>query len=94
LRTPRRGTRRAKETVMATQQQYLALFPTLEEAIEFEDSCLNVGREFLPPFASDVLDHGGRDASPAYWKWLCDAQAEHEWEQLQAAVARGEEEQP
>lgn len=55
-----------------------------------ENAILNVGREFLPPFAITVLDKTG-EPTAEYWDWLTDsvneAQAEHDRE-----IAAGREE--
>ncbi len=48
--------------------EFLARFPSLAEAIKFEDSVLSSGREFLPQCALDVLD--GAEGSGEYWQFL------------------------
>lgn len=53
-----------------TREQYLALFPTAAEAIEFEHQTLSVGREFLPPQAILVLN--GVEPGPDYWQFLAE----------------------
>jgi hypothetical protein len=53
---------------MATHKAYLALFVTTNDAISFEESCLSIGRDLLPPYALDCLD--GRPPTADYWKWL------------------------
>ena len=53
----------------STFQEYLALFPTLNEAVSHENACLSVGDDFLPGFVIAVRD---QEAVPSelYWKWL------------------------
>lgn len=53
----------------ATQSQYEALFPNLDEAVEFEDSVLNSDPTFLPQCAVRVLLDND-DHTPTYWAWL------------------------
>ena len=63
-----------------TRQQYLDLFDSVDAAIEHENTCLSIGRAFLPLCAHHVLDdkeseYRGDDPiePPAeYWEWLWD----------------------
>ncbi len=58
------------------KQEYLSKFPSLAEAVEFEEQCLSIGDEHLPPAALEVVQaHAdGREftASSDYWAWLTD----------------------
>lgn len=53
---------------------YRALFATLDEAIAFEQTCLSIGRQFLPAVTRRILD--GDDVSTAaleeHYTWLLD----------------------
>jgi hypothetical protein len=49
-------------------ETYRNRFPTLADAIEYEERVLSIGREFLPACAIAVLD-GGK-ATAAYWRFL------------------------
>jgi len=55
-------------TTVTTREQYLSLFPTGDAAIEFEQTCLSIGAEFLPAAAERVL--ATDEPTPAYWTWL------------------------
>lgn len=55
---------------IATREQYLALFPSTSAALDFEQSVLSVGREFLPAQALLVL--AGAEPGPDYWRFLAD----------------------
>jgi hypothetical protein len=57
-----------------TREQFIALFASTQDAIAFEDSCLQVGREFLP--AQAILVRAGAEPSPEYWQWLADELAQ------------------
>lgn len=67
-----------------TREQFVALFPSTQDAISFEESCLNVGKEFLP--AQAILVHAGAEPSPEYWQWLADALEQSEMEQSEIEV--------
>ncbi len=71
-------------TTIDTREKFIALFPLTQDAIAFENSCLQVGREFLP--AQAVLVHAGAEPGPDYWQWLADALAVS---QREASAAEG-----
>lgn len=55
-----------------TCEDFLGLFETTSDAIEFEHSALSIGDEFLPPEARAVRDHlAAGEPSGDYWSWLC-----------------------
>lgn len=58
------------------KQEYLSKFPTLAEAVEFEEQSLSIGDEYLPSAALDVIKahDEGREftTSSDYWAWLTD----------------------
>ena len=51
-----------------TREDYITLAGDESAAIDFENSVLSIGREFLPPEAQSVL--GGGEATASYWAWL------------------------
>jgi hypothetical protein len=53
---------------MTTRQNYLDRFESTGAAIEYENSTLQSGREFLPPVAIAVAD--GAEPTAEYWQWL------------------------
>ena len=53
-------------TPTASRGEYVGLFNSLGEAIEFENHVL--GSAGLPPFAQVVKD--GEEGSSEYWEWL------------------------
>lgn len=50
-----------------TRTQYLALFPSVQAAIDHEQTCLSIG-VFRPPCADLVI--AGAEPTPDYWRWL------------------------
>ena len=61
-------------SLITDREKYLALFPSQREAVEFEQSILQAGREFLPAPALLVLD--GVTPTPDYWRFLAEQWAE------------------
>ena len=59
---------------MATRQNYLALFPTLSQAMDWEASCVSAMSEWIP--ASWLTD----SPPPEYWSWLIDQHLLAEWD--------------
>ncbi len=51
------------------RQDFLALFNSTSEAMEFESNCLLIGTGFLPEVARRVVSEGEEPGSD-YWKWL------------------------
>lgn len=51
------------------KSDYLALFGNKDAAIEYEDTALSIGNEYLPECAQAVRD--GAEPTPEYWQWLC-----------------------
>ena len=72
------------ENNISTRTEYLELFPSVSEAISYEETCLSIGLEFLPPCAVAVID--GEDPTAEYWSWLAVSleQQEHEFASSQA----------
>jgi hypothetical protein len=60
-----------------TRKQYVDSFATTSDAIEHENTCLSIGREFLPACARAVLEDRDdeREPTPEYWQWLADQRA-------------------
>lgn len=56
------------------------------EAVEYEQTVLAIGREFLPSFARTVLD-GGKSCAE-YWEWLTESVEIAEREAAAAAIER------
>ena len=54
---------------MATKDDWLIKAGSLERAVEFENSVLAIGREFLPEYTLAVLDKSV-EPGPEYWDWL------------------------
>ncbi len=79
-----------KTNEIVTREQYIEMFASLHEAIEFENGALNVGREFLPDFAIAVLDRTDTDPPAAYWAWLAEQVQEMRQEDEENAAAPGE----
>ena len=67
---------------ITNRDQFLALFDSAAQAVEFENQCLSAGRKFLPSAAQAVL--AGEPATTAYWQWLAE-QWLAEWLAEQAA---------
>lgn len=55
---------------MITKQDYIndAFNGDLAQAVEFENQCLSISREFMPFFVTKVLD--GDTPDSRYWGWL------------------------
>lgn len=58
--------------MITTRDQYIALFSSSSEAIEWENSCLSCGYDSLPPAARAVLEDSDAEPAPEYWQWLAD----------------------
>lgn len=65
--------------MIQTRTQYLELFKSVSEAIEFEDACLAIGVH--RPVCADLVVLGVEPTSE-YWTWLAEAlevsEREHE----------------
>lgn len=61
-----------------------ALFPTRDDAKQFEDQALSAGREYLPPCAVAVLDGG--TPTVEYWAWLAGQVEESQDDDCQHAI--------
>ena len=57
---------------MSTRKQYISLFANQYKALEFEDTMLSIGSEFLPPCAVSVLTNHLIEPTSEYWQWLID----------------------
>ena len=71
---------------VTTRDQYINLFDNLEQAMNFEASILNAGREFLTPCMQAVYDDNldpqeGFEPRPTYWQGLADDLAQVNAEQ-------------
>lgn len=53
-----------------SEQDYISLFDTRTEAIEFEGQALSIGVGLLPEIVRAVKD-GDQDPTEEYWAWLC-----------------------
>ncbi len=53
-----------------TRTDYLQLFESESEAMSFEESVLQVGREYLPAAAVRVLEDQDQEPAPEYWQFL------------------------
>lgn len=66
---------------VATREAWIERAGSLRAAVDYEQSALSIGREYLPAFAVVVLDGGA--GSPEYWAWLADSLDEQEQESVE-----------
>jgi len=59
-----------------TREDYVSLFPSLSEAIAFEEQALGIGDELLPDCAKAVMDGTVDEPGTEYWVFLA-SQMEH-----------------
>lgn len=82
---------RTDKTTTATRQDFLALFPTAQDAMTAEDATLNavVGQAAAlqaPAAVEEVIGgHDVADDHPEYWAWLIE-QCEDREEEMVAAL--------
>lgn len=53
-----------------TRTQYLGLFTSRTEAMDFEATVLSIGEEFLPACAQAVLEDRTVEPPAEYWQFL------------------------
>jgi len=59
---------RKSDTEVKAMAAFVAMFPSIEDALAFEKAALSTPTVHLPPCARSVRDGGQR--TELYWRWL------------------------